>query len=125
MASWKEAGAGVSIVSGRFRVLRSAVDSTRVVRGIARPEGPPDATTTASIFKFDQEHEGEDAVEVTNTMGAAELVHRYRFATRAEAKIAIEAWIRRYNNVRLHSSIGYVPPIEWELRYRLTQQQAA
>jgi hypothetical protein len=64
-------------------------------------------------------------VEVTNTMGAAELVHRYRFATRAEAKIAIEAWIRRYNNVRLHSSIGYVPPIEWELRYRLTQQQAA
>lgn len=54
-----------------------------------------------------------------------ELVHRYRFATRAEAKIAIEAWIRRYNNVRLHSSIGYVPPIEWELHYRLTQQQAA
>jgi putative transposase len=54
-----------------------------------------------------------------------ELVHRYRFATRAEAKMAIEAWIRRYNNVRLHSTIGYVPPIEWELRYRLTQQQAA
>ena len=54
-----------------------------------------------------------------------ELVHRYRFATRAEAKVAITAWIKRYNNVRLHSSIGYVPPIEWELRYRLNQQQAA
>jgi putative transposase len=53
-----------------------------------------------------------------------ELVHRYRFATRAEVKVAIEAWVRRYNNVRLHSSIGYAPPIEWELRYRLTQQQA-
>lgn len=54
-----------------------------------------------------------------------ELVHRYRFKTRREAVTAIEAWIRRYNNVRLHSSLDYVPPLEWELRYRLTQQQAA
>jgi len=38
-----------------------------------------------------------------------ELVHRYRFATRAEAMAAITVWIRRYNNVRLHSTIGYVP----------------
>ena len=54
-----------------------------------------------------------------------ELVHRYRFATRAEAKAAITAWIRRYNNVRLHSTLGFVPPVEWELRYRLTQLEAA
>jgi len=39
---------------------------------------------------------------------------------------AINPWIRRYNNnVWLHSTLAYVPPIEWELRYRLTQQQAA
>ncbi len=54
-----------------------------------------------------------------------ELVHRYRFATRADAKAAITAWIKRYNVVRLHSTLGYVPPVEWELHYRLTQQQAA
>jgi transposase InsO family protein len=54
-----------------------------------------------------------------------ELVHRYRFATRADAKAAITAWIQRYNNVRLHSTLGYVPPIEWELHYRLTHSQAA
>jgi putative transposase len=54
-----------------------------------------------------------------------ELVHRYRFATRAEAVAAITAWIHRYNTVRLHSSIGYVPPIEWELKYRHTEQLAA
>lgn len=54
-----------------------------------------------------------------------ELVHRYRFATRADAAAAITAWIRRYNNVRLHSTLGYVPPIEWELHYRLAEQQAA
>ena len=30
-----------------------------------------------------------------------------------------------YNSVRLHSSIGYVPPVEWEIQYRHRQQQAA
>jgi putative transposase len=54
-----------------------------------------------------------------------ELVHRYRFATRAQAKASIEAWIRRYNTVRLHSSLGNVPPIEWELNYRRTELDQA
>jgi hypothetical protein len=48
-----------------------------------------------------------------------ELISRYRFNTRAEAKAAINSWIRRYNNVRLHSTLGYMPPVEWELKYRL------
>lgn len=46
-----------------------------------------------------------------------ELVSRYRFTSRANARRAIIAWINRYNAVRLHSSLGNVPPIEWELRY--------
>jgi putative transposase len=54
-----------------------------------------------------------------------ELVHRYRFATRAQAKAAIGGWIRRYNAVRLHSSLGNVPPIEWELNYRRQQMAEA
>ena len=54
-----------------------------------------------------------------------ELVHRYRFATRSAAIAAITAWIKRYNAVRLHSSIGYVPPTEWEIQYRHRQQQGA
>ncbi|MGD0085459.1 MAG: integrase core domain-containing protein [Acidimicrobiales bacterium] len=54
-----------------------------------------------------------------------ELVHRYRSATRAEAIAAITFWIKRYNAVRLHSSIGYVPPIEWEIEYLRRQAQAA
>ena len=54
-----------------------------------------------------------------------ELVHRYRFATRSAAIAAITAWIKRYNAVRLHSAIGYVPPIEWELKYPHQVQQAA
>jgi putative transposase len=54
-----------------------------------------------------------------------ELVSRYHFTTRAETKAAINSWIRRYNNVRLHSTLGYVPPVEWELKYRLQELQAA
>jgi transposase InsO family protein len=53
-----------------------------------------------------------------------ELVHRYRFATRSEAKAAITAWILRYNTTRLHSTIGYIPPVEWEITYYLDQQAA-
>jgi len=46
-----------------------------------------------------------------------ELVSRCRFASRAQARRAIIAWINHYNAVRLHSSLGNVPPIEWELRH--------
>jgi putative transposase len=46
-----------------------------------------------------------------------ELVHRYRFPDRASARRAIFAWINRYNRLRLHSSLNYVPPIEWENQY--------
>jgi transposase InsO family protein len=46
-----------------------------------------------------------------------ELVHRYRFSTRAEARRAIFAWINRYNSRRRHSTLGYIAPISWEQQY--------
>jgi len=46
-----------------------------------------------------------------------ELVHRYRFATRAEARRAIFAWINRYNSRRRHSTLGYIAPNDWEQNY--------
>lgn len=52
-----------------------------------------------------------------------ELVHRYRFADRASARRAIFASINRYNNRRLHSSLGYRSPIDWEHQYQ-SQPQA-
>ncbi len=54
-----------------------------------------------------------------------ELVHRHRFADRASARRAIFAWINRYNRLRLHSSLGYVPPIEWENNYCQPQADLA
>ena len=47
-----------------------------------------------------------------------EVIHRYRFATRADARRAIFRWINWYNTQRLHSTLGYMPPIEWEHHYR-------
>jgi putative transposase len=40
------------------------------------------------------------------------------FATRAEARRAIFRWINWYNHTRLHSTLGHVPPVEWEQQYR-------
>lgn len=46
----------------------------------------------------------------------------YRFEARADAKAPVTALINRYNSTRLHWSIGYVPPVEWEICYYLQQQ---
>jgi len=54
-----------------------------------------------------------------------EVVHRYRFTDRATARRAIFTWINTYNHRRLHSSLGYMPPIEWEHQYRHPQAEQA
>ena len=46
-----------------------------------------------------------------------ELVDRHHWRTRAEARAAIFAWIHYYNRSRLHSTRGYLPPIEWEQQH--------
>jgi len=46
-----------------------------------------------------------------------ECVQGRVFATRAEARRAIFKWINWYNTSRLHSTLGDVPPLEWEQQY--------
>ena len=50
------------------------------------------------------------------------LTHRARYRTRIQARTAIFAWIAYYNRRRLHSTLGYQPPIEWEQHHRLARQ---
>ena len=45
------------------------------------------------------------------------------FRSRAEAKVVIETWRRHYNEVRPHSSLGYLTPAEFVAR--LKEQDAA
>ena len=48
-----------------------------------------------------------------------ELVDRHHYRTRAQARASIFAWIHHYNRRRLHSTIGYLPPVEWERHHAL------
>jgi len=52
-------------------------------------------------------------------------VRNQRLGVLGEARRANDAWIRHYNTVRLHSTIGYVPPVEYELRYAREGMAAA
>jgi putative transposase len=55
-----------------------------------------------------------------------ELVHRRRFATRADARRAIIRWIEGwYNSRRLHSTLAYLTPIEKETLYERTRDELA
>jgi len=44
-----------------------------------------------------------------------ELRRLEHFATRAQARARVAAWIEEYNTARRHSSCGMMPPVAWEL----------
>ncbi|MHB2029797.1 MAG: integrase core domain-containing protein [Acidimicrobiales bacterium] len=104
-----------------------------------RQLGAEDITTTAARKYLSREFRefcGRDGIaQSTGRTGSShdkavaeslgELVSRVRFATRADARRAIIAWIKHYNVVRLHSTLGNVAPIEWELRFARQRLQAA
>ena len=56
--------------------------------------------------------------EALNGTFKAELVYRCGpYKTRADAEIAIYEWISWYNHTRLHTSIGDIPPAEYEANH--------
>jgi|HubBroStandDraft_6_1064221.scaffolds.fasta_scaffold2485143_1 putative transposase len=52
-----------------------------------------------------------------------ELVYEMHFSTKDEARNLVFEWIIWYNNKRLHSSIDYMSPVEFEESW--TCQEAA
>ena len=52
-------------------------------------------------------------------------VHGRRFATRQQAREAIMNWIGFYNHSRLHSTLGYLSPMQYEQRWLAAQQETA
>jgi putative transposase len=56
----------------------------------------------------------------------AELIHRHGpWRSVAEVEIATADWVRWWNERRLHSTLGYVPPAEYEAAYWQRQAAAA
>ena len=54
-----------------------------------------------------------------------EWLHGQRFATIREAKDAVLDWLRWYNRSRMHSTLNYSSPAEYERRWMEKQTQAA
>jgi putative transposase len=52
-------------------------------------------------------------------------VHGIKFATRQQAREAVMDWIGFYNHSRLHSTLGYVSPMQFEQRWLAAQHDNA
>lgn len=52
-------------------------------------------------------------------------VHGHKFATREEARRAVMDWMAFYNHRRLHSSLGYLSPMQFEQRWYEAQRKKA
>ena len=60
-------------------------------------------------------------MEAANGTLKVECVNSARFHTRAEAAREIIEFLGYYNTERLHSSLGYVTPSEFEQRWHTSQ----
>lgn len=47
-----------------------------------------------------------------------ECLHDQRFVTRRHAKDETIAWLLWYNHLRLHSTLGYTSPMQFEQKWR-------
>lgn len=54
-----------------------------------------------------------------------EYLHKWVFRTKREAMAAVDFYIEFYNRKRIHSTLGYATPNEYELAYKLAQKKHA
>lgn len=84
------------------RSFQRCLDSHGIVQSVSRPGTPLDNAVAESFFKTLKR----------------ELVEERSYGTRDEAKQDIFKYIELYyNRVRMHSTLGYMSPVEYERQY--------
>nr|WP_244916549.1 IS3 family transposase [Pseudogracilibacillus auburnensis] len=54
-----------------------------------------------------------------------EYLHKWVFHTKSQAIAAVQFYIEFYNRKRMHSTLGYATPIEYELAYKMAHKENA
>src|SRR6478752_6369152 len=115
------------IRSGRVIEVLSRLVSARGAPRFLRSDNGPEFVSKALLSWIVAQGIGTALIEPGKPWqnGVAESVNgKFRdeclslewFRTRAEAKVIIESWRRHYNEVRPHSSLGYLTPNEFVAR---------
>ena len=128
-------------VDGRIRSPRvidvlSRLVSVRGAPAFLRSDNGPEFVSKALLSWIDAHGIGTALIEPGKPWqnGVAESFNgKFRdeclslewFRSRAEAKVVIEAWRRHYNEVRPHSSLGYLTPDEFAVRQTNTAPRQA
>src|SRR5580765_5091744 len=82
-----------------------------------------------SVIRLGSTHQQGTTSNQGHDCGLVRLRHKSEclslewFRSRAEAKVVIETWRRHYNEVRPHSSLGYLTPAEFAVK--IEEQDAA
>jgi transposase InsO family protein len=112
---WSEARWRTFIATSNFMVLRRPVESAQYAAADYR-KVMQSAGLQASMSRKADCYDNAPMESFFHTL-KTELVHHRQYATRQEATRDIFAYIEGfYNRTRRHSAIGYISPIEMELR---------
>jgi transposase InsO family protein len=116
----------------RTELCTDALDAAAMVRGRGRFAGTVLHSDHGCQYTSDDFKARCKALGIVQSMGSVgdsydncmmesawsslkrELVYETHFTTREEARQAVFEWLIWYNSERLHSSIGYMSPVEFE-----------